>query len=686
MAPPASPAPAPAADSRTTGQILFSIARSVAMYALVMNLIGPMFGPPGNAATSGGAGASSAADSAGNRAPRRIARPMYAKGEPLDMHAYITYDAVFDGYGDLGLMVEADRSVPLGGDDASGDDGARTYHIEHELSAEHLERNATPWLHVFFTRPGFPHDPSDARYSPRDCFGGSARLVRYYPRDVAAAAKAKRKLLLSGDDEGEEEEEDEGEDEGEDDSDESPGEDDSSGGDSSESSAGDSSESSAGESSESSDEFSSGSAPTTSAGWAAFWKPNATVSLVDDFSSYPYPNGLPPAMRDAMRFDHSGADGGAGGAPLVVGYYPTVYMNDFWLLRDALVPLDARRSRVVNLTLTVAPLGLWRWQVMEQIDRTFARQRALGAARDGDGDEMKRVLLEGNPALLAVTTLVSVLHTVFDALAFKSDVGFWRANKSMEGLSARTVVFNAACQLVVFLYLLDNDTSWMVVASSGMGLAIECWKVTKSTAPRLVSISKGLVRFEPKRGYDKNDTARHDAEAMRYLSYVLYPALLAFAAYSLMYNEHAGWYSFVLDTLVSFVYAFGFVAMCPQLYINYKLKSVAHLPWKQMSYKFLNTIIDDLFAFVIKMPLMHRLSVFRDDLVFVVFLYQRWIYRVDKKRVNEFGFTGGDPGGEGEVEEEGKGVEGEEREAKEEEEEKARGGASEGAEETKKDK
>ena len=52
--------------------------------------------------------------------------------------------------------------------------------------------------------------------------------------------------------------------------------------------------------------------------------------------------------------------------------------------------------------------------------------------------------------------------------------------------------------------------------------------------------------------------------------------------------------------------------MCPQLFINYKLKSVAHLPWRQMTYKFLNTIIDDLFAFVIKMPALHRLSVFRD--------------------------------------------------------------------------
>ena len=74
-----------------------------------------------------------------------------------------------------------------------------------------------------------------------------------------------------------------------------------------------------------------------------------------------------------------------------------------------------------------------------------------------------------------------------------------------------------------------------------------------------------------------------------------------------------------------------------QLYLNYKMKSVAHLPWRQMTYKFLNTIIDDLFAFVIKMPVLHRLSVFRDDIVFLIYMYQRWIYRVDKKRANEFG-------------------------------------------------
>jgi hypothetical protein len=30
-------------------------------------------------------------------------------------------------------------------------------------------------------------------------------------------------------------------------------------------------------------------------------------------------------------------------------------------------------------------------------------------------------------------------------------------------------------------------------------------------------------------------------------------------------------------------------------------------------------------------------AVFRDDLIFLIYLYQRWIYRVDKKRTNEFG-------------------------------------------------
>lgn len=64
---------------------------------------------------------------------------------------------------------------------------------------------------------------------------------------------------------------------------------------------------------------------------------------------------------------------------------------------------------------------------------------------------------------------------------------------------------------------------------------------------------------------------------------------------------------------------------------------MAHLPWKAFMYKAFNTFIDDVFAFAIAMPTIHRLACLRDDLVFFVYLYQRYLYPVDKKRVNEFG-------------------------------------------------
>ena len=72
--------------------------------------------------------------------------------------------------------------------------------------------------------------------------------------------------------------------------------------------------------------------------------------------------------------------------------------------------------------------------------------------------------------------------------------------------------------------------------------------------------------------------------------------------------------------------------MTPQLYINYKLQSVEHMPARTLTYRFLNTIIDDLFSFIITMPMMHRISCFRDDIIFVVYLYQRYKYSVDKTR------------------------------------------------------
>ena len=182
-----------------------------------------------------------------------------------------------------------------------------------------------------------------------------------------------------------------------------------------------------------------------------------------------------------------------------------------------------------------------------------------------------------------------------------------------------------------------------------MGIVLEFWKITTVVNVRLRpsapnSFLPYTIVFEDKHVLSETEekTKEYDAVAFKYLYITGAPLLLAYAAYSLKYETHKSWYSFIIATLVGSVYAYGFLMMVPSLYINYRLKSVAHMPAKAMTYKFLNTFIDDLFAFTIKMPTLHRLATLRDDVIFFVYLYQSYKYKVDYTRVNEFGQGGDD--------------------------------------------
>nr|GMC60695.1 cleft lip and palate transmembrane protein 1 homolog [Ipomoea batatas]GMC68195.1 cleft lip and palate transmembrane protein 1 homolog [Ipomoea batatas] len=171
---------------------------------------------------------------------------------------------------------------------------------------------------------------------------------------------------------------------------------------------------------------------------------------------------------------------------------------------------------------------------------------------------LQRVFLEGNPYLLAITMVVSLLHSVFDFLAFKNDIQFWNKNKSMEGLSAKSVIVNFICQLIVFLYLLDNETSWMILASSGIGCCIEFWKIGKAMHIEIDRSGKiPMLRFRDRESYAGNKTKEYDDLAMKYLSYLLFFLVVCFSIYSLMYDRHKSWYSWILSSLTSCVYMFG---------------------------------------------------------------------------------------------------------------------------------
>ncbi|KAI1504148.1 cleft lip and palate transmembrane protein 1-domain-containing protein [Biscogniauxia marginata] len=386
---------------------------------------------------------------------------------------------------------------------------------------------------------------------------------------------------------------------------------------------------------------------------ASYYHPNTSLAFVPDMGIINYPQ-THPAIRQFVHLEPMAARDGSGQNSW---YYPVLFVNTFWQMKSHMILLnDTVKSLPMRLDLH--NMRNWQFNLMASIDfnsKQQARQAAFGGSVPGGGDGseielVKEIFLDTNPYLLGVTAVVSIAHLLLEMLSFGSDIAHYRKKKDNVGISVRSILANVFMQTVIFLYLVDNsqNTSWMILGSQGIGILIEFWKITTVVNVRLRPAPDSLipyrVAFEDKYKLSETEekTKEYDEIAFKYMYIAGVPLLIAYAIYSLVYDSHKSWYSYIITTLVGSVYAYGFLMMVPSLYINYRLKSVAHMPGKAMMYKFLNTFIDDLFAFTIKMPFLHRLATFRDDIIFFVYIYQRWAYKIDYTRVNEFGQGGED--------------------------------------------
>lgn len=78
--------------------------------------------------------------------------------------------------------------------------------------------------------------------------------------------------------------------------------------------------------------------------------------------------------------------------PTTVNYYPTVFFNEFWLLRDKLIAINETVSEL-PLNLEVSPISMTKWQLFQQIDQSFQIHRSYGSMLDGESDELKVILV-----------------------------------------------------------------------------------------------------------------------------------------------------------------------------------------------------------------------------------------------------------------------------------------------------
>jgi hypothetical protein len=376
--------------------------------------------------------------------------------------------------------------------------------------------------------------------------------------------------------------------------------------------------------------------PALTANVVAYWKPHMAIRLVTDFKKYPIREvpGLVFQNLQYVQVELADDQQRRGKKPKTAWrYVPPMYLDDMGQTLEKLVPLN-RSVTTLPLRISYEPMSYARWQILLTMEMALRSQEQLGFQRQ-DLDTLRGMMADTNPYLLAVTLTVSLLHILFDWLAFKNDIAYWRAkNDDMVGISLRSMIVSLVSQSVILLFLVHEEATLLITAPSAISCVLLVWKIVKvwraNKRKRELAAAAGGGKSA------ENDrltlTAKADEMATAHMMFVLAPLLVGYASYSLLYKQHASWYGWALGSLTGGVYAFGFIMMTPQLVINYQLKSVAHLQWRFLIYRALNTFIDDLFAFVITMPTMHRLSCFRDDVVFFVYLYQRWVYPVDTAR------------------------------------------------------
>ncbi|KAL1970293.1 hypothetical protein VTN77DRAFT_5453 [Rasamsonia byssochlamydoides] len=575
--------------------------QGLAIFFLTQFLINQFFGKNQGAGTPGQPGSipayidRPARSEISNWSPiPELIAPIWPTNSSLDISIYVSPSVVMPPLSSVpkSSLVLEEKNFPMGNYSESRE-VVTSFKVPKEV-----QQNGTLWAHFYVALSGHQLDPAAKDYNPGTAVHFLRPLNQYLPKKKAK----KLKNLLSGTNETEEVVDD-----------------------------------------------------TPDVQIVSYYHPNFTVSVIPDSGIQKFKM-MHPAVRQYVQLESTGARDITGQNGW---YYPIVFLNTFWQLKSHMTELNST-VETLPIRITLNNQRNWKFSILASLDegvKQSARQAATGGPMPagGDGSEfemLKEILLDTNVYLLATTGIVSVLHMIFETLAFKNDISHWRKKKDVVGTSVRTILANVLMQTIIFLYLLDNSegTSWMILASQGFGILVEAWKITKTVNVRFrpppqnsfFSFLPYVIVFEDKHKLSETErkTKEYDEIAFKWLYICAVPLLAAYAVYSLIYQNHKSWYSYIIETLVGSVYAYGFLMMVPSLYINYRLKSVAHMPAKALMYKFLNTFIDDLFAFTVKMPWLHRLATLRDDVIFFIWLYQSWKYKVDYKRVNEFGQGG----------------------------------------------
>ena len=314
-------------------------------------------------------------------------------------------------------------------------------------------------------------------------------------------------------------------------------------------------------------------------------------------------------------------------------FNPQLDSSQFWVLKENQIDLEELKkgeSKTVNLTVHV------------EINTFESYQFCLGLQQNAKSnplmleasEQIKYLLVKNSKNYLIFFFFTIILHLVLQSLAFKNDIQYWKNVKNFRGVSMTLIWWDLATGLVQMLYVFVNDAPIMNKILLSLVMVSSVYRVAKVYQMRLIW-SFPFVWLQKPDSY-KGQTNTIESKVIGVLLLILAPCFAAFFIYQVSTIDVplTSWVLLkqILGASMKFVAATEFARLAPQLYLNFKLKSVPVMPWRTLAYKFVDAIIDDISNYAMGSPMLIMIIHLNDDVAFIILIFQRWLYKEDSNR------------------------------------------------------
>lgn len=310
-------------------------------------------------------------------------------GVPLELRVYLSEREAFAAFDDEPVWREQFALSYSGSGPV-----ARLNHT-HRASRALMRNETSLWAHIYLTRSGASPDPRSAQHSPALTAERHHCLVAY----KRAPARRRERSLISG----------------------------AAGGGAAEAEA----------RAPEAGELSHDREPERPL--VPHWIPSLSIAVSSELSIYARRSSVPEVLLEHLALP--AAAGGAGpaghtalgsglpaqgtpeGAPSLY-YLPRPWVNDVWLPESAIQPLN-ESTPLLRLELELRVVSLVKLTLLSQLSKSLQQQARMHADSAGGAaasEELRRMLTETNPYLLLLTFAVTLLHSLFDFLAFRNDI------------------------------------------------------------------------------------------------------------------------------------------------------------------------------------------------------------------------------------------------------------------------